>query len=442
LVPPERVSAADARTLLLAGQGLLANPARRAGPAATLDVVRRLGFVQLDSIQRVARAQQLILGARIDGYRPAHLDTVAFGRRALFEHWTHDASLIPVEWYPHWQHRFERRRTKLPQSSWFRQRLGADPEAVLAHVLARITREGALPAVAFTREARASGAAKAASGGWWDWSPEKAALEFLWHSGRLAICGRDDFQKRYDLAERVFPVAHAMPMPDQSAHVDWACSEALDRLGVATPAELAAFFRAIDLASVRVWCQSALRDGRVVPVQTADVSGAQPRAAVAVPDWQERVRRAPDAPDRMRALAPFDPLIRDRARLQRLFGFDYRFEAFVPEAARVYGYYVLPLLDGDRLVGRIDPRFDRDLGVLEINAIWWEPGVTETPQLRARLEGALGVLAEQIGASTFELPADQARRRARSASAANRSSTGRTSSAPRSGRVKTSSSKP
>ncbi|MEN9805873.1 MAG: hypothetical protein RL756_381 [Pseudomonadota bacterium] len=442
MTPPERVSAADARTLLLAGQGLLANPARRAGPAATLDVVRRLGFVQLDSIQRVARAQQLILGARIDGHRPAHLDTVAFGQRALFEHWTHDASLIPVEWYPHWQHRFERRRAKLPQSSWYRQRLGTDPEVILAHVLERITREGALPSIAFTREARASGSAKSASGGWWDWSPEKAALEFLWHSGRLAICGRDDFQKRYDLAERVFPVAHAMPMPDQSAHVDWACSEALDRLGVATPAELAAFFRAVDLAAVRAWCQAALRDGRVVAVETVDVSEGRARAAVAVPDWRERVRRAPTAPDRMRALAPFDPLVRDRARLLRLFGFDYRFEAFVPEASRVYGYYVLPLLDRDAVVGRIDPRFDRERGVLEINAIWWEPGVTETPQLLKRLEGALGVLAGQIGASTVELPSAQARRRARSASAASRSSAGRTSSAPRSGRVKTSSSKP
>jgi hypothetical protein len=193
---------------------------------------------------------------------------------------------------------------------------------------------------------------------------------------------------------------------------------------------------------VRAWCQAALRDGRVVAVETVDVSEGRARAAVAVPDWRERVRRAPTAPDRMRALAPFDPLVRDRARLLRLFGFDYRFEAFVPEASRVYGYYVLPLLDRDAVVGRIDPRFDRERGVLEINAIWWEPGVTETPQLLKRLERALGVLAGQIGASTVELPSAQARRRARSASAASRSSAGRTSSAPRSGRVKTSSSKP
>lgn len=411
---PDTVSAAAARTLLLAGQGLLDDPDRRAGPVATERLVRALGFVQIDSIQRVERAHHLILGARLQGYRPAHLDQVAFVRRTLFEHWTHDAALIPLEWFPHWQLRFRRRAQALARSRWYQTRLGPTPERTLAEVRARIEREGPLSASDFSAAGRASSATAAsdkavasggASGGWWDWSPEKAALEYLWHTGVLAVRARVAFRKVYDLVERVFPDAVDQPLPDDDAHVDWAAAAALERLGVATAGEISAYFAAIDVASARAWCARALAAGRVIPVTVQAVDGSRPRAAVAVPDWAQRVARAAPAPDMMRALAPFDPVLRDRARLGRLFGFDYRFEAFVPERQRRYGYYVLPLLDGDRLVGRIDPRFDREHDTLVVNAVWWEPGAGSATRLRTRLEQATARLAERIGAGRVALPA-------------------------------------
>jgi uncharacterized protein YcaQ len=395
------ISAAAARILLLDGQGLLADPARRPGPAAARRVVEALGFVQIDSIQRVERAHHLILGARIDDYRPAHLERVAFRQRVLFEHWTHDASLIPIRWFAHWKPRFALTEARLRRSRWFAQRLGATPDATLEQVYERVARDGPLRSSDFARPA-----ARPATG-WWDWTPEKAALEFLWHTGRLAVHARERFEKIYDLTERVFPDAHVLPAPEPELHVDWACREALDRLGVATPGELAAFFEAIGPGQATAWCRGAVARGEAVEVWLEALDGSRPRRAVAVPDWERRLRRAPAAPERMRLLAPFDPLIRDRDRLRRLFGFDYRFEAFVPAAQRRYGYYVLPILEGGRLVGRVDPRHDRERKRLVVEQIWWEADVRPTRIRRQGLAEALERLARQIGAPAVDLPAPQ-----------------------------------
>jgi len=393
----DRITASQARTLLLDAQGLLDDPTRRAGPAAVQKLVRQLGFVQVDSIQRVERAHHLILGARLDGYRAAHLDHVIFRKRALFEHWTHDASLIPAEWMHHWKPRFMRSGIRLRKSRWFTHRLQSDADTTIAQVLERITLEGPLRTSDFERVTGQP------STGWWDWTPEKTALEFLWHTGRLAIHNRDRFQKIYDLIERVFPEAHARESPQEQEHIEWACSSALERLGVATPGELAAFWGAISIANAAAWCRRECDSGRTLAVHVEASDGSKPRTAFAFADWRRRVRKADDAPDRIRVLAPFDPIIRDRKRAQRLFDFDYRFEAFVPAKKRKYGYYVLPLLERDRLVGRIDPRHDRDAGKLIVDRVWWERGTKPTRVRKRKLEAALQVLAGQIGADTVQL---------------------------------------
>jgi len=392
------ITAAGARTLLLDGQGLLADPARRAGPVAVQTTVERLGFVQVDSIQRIERAHHLILGARLDDYRARHLDHATVRRRGLFEHWTHDAALIPTQWFHHWKMRFARTEERLRRSRWFTERLGDAPEATLARVLERVRREGPLRTSDFERPLDRPAT------GWWDWTPDKAALEFLWHTGRLSIHSRDRFQKIYDLTERVFPEAHAWAAPEETEHVDWACREALRRLGVATSGELAAFFGAIAPAQASVWCRHAVRQGDAVEVLVESIDGAKPRKAIARPDWEQRLRRAAQPPDRIRLLAPFDPLIRDRKRLERLFGFDYRFEAFVPAARRQYGYYVLPVLEGERLVGRLDPRHDRERGELVLEQVWWEAGIKPTRARLRVLRDAAEVLARQIGANAVVLP--------------------------------------
>jgi uncharacterized protein YcaQ len=394
----EEVTAKDARALLLDAQGLLDDPARRVTLRALESLIERLGFVQVDSIQRVERAHHLILGARLDGYRPELLDRLAFEKRALFENWTHDASFIPVSLFPHWRHRFARREKHMRSKKWFRERLGRTPEKTVARVLGRIEREGPLRARDFEK------AADHGSTGWWNWTPEKMALEFLWHTGRLAISSRERFDKVYDLFERAYPEAHAAPTPSHSETIAWACASALERLGAATPLELSDFWDAVTIREATEWCADAVTRGVAVRVTLGAENGAKPKQGVALPDWRARVRRAAEPRAELRLLAPFDPVVRDRKRLERLFAFDYRFEAYTPAPKRKYGYYVLPVLERDRLVGRIDPRRDSENETLVVDGIWWEKGVKPTAGRRKALVTAVEKLAARIGMKDVRVP--------------------------------------
>ncbi len=156
----------------------------------------------------------------------------------------------------------------------------------------------------------------------------------------------------------------------------------MDRLVVATPGELAQFWNAVPPAEARTWCQEALRRRRIVEVKVEDEVDGAPRAAFASADWAERLERCTEPPPGIRLLSPFDPVIRDRRRLLRRFGFEHHFEGFVPKAKRRWGYYVLPLLEGDRFVGRIDPKLHRDRSVLEVKSVYWEPAFQPTRDSR------------------------------------------------------------
>lgn len=392
-----RVQAAVARRLLLDAQGLLADPRRRATAEAVYEIVEGLGFVQIDSINVVERAHHLTLAARLQGYRPALLERLLERDRRLFEHWTHDASAIPTAWFPHWRHRFERYRREVLRRPWWRERIGPRADEVIARVRERIHRQGPL------RTRDLEGEPAGGDRAWWGWTPEKTALEYLWRTGEAAVAGRESFHKVYDLTERVLPrEAYAAAAPGETEHVDWACRTALQRLGTATPEEIAAFWNAVPAAAARAWCERAGAVGGAEPVLVEAADGSRPGWAVA--DWRERAAAAPTAPRRLRLLSPFDPVLRDRRRTLRLFGFDYRFEAFVPARQRRYGYYVLPILEGERLVGRLDPKLHRGEGLLEVREVWWEPGVPVTKQRRAGLEAAVARLARFTGAERWSLP--------------------------------------
>lgn len=390
------VSAATARRLLLGAQGLLDDPRTRATADGVYELVERMGFVQVDSINIVERAHHLTLAARIQGYRPRLLERLLERDRRLFEHWTHDASAIPTAWYRQWKPRFERYRRRVLDHPWWLERVGPEPQKVFAHVLERVTAEGPLMAKDFEDE-RPAGTDKT----WWGWKPQKAALEYLWRTGQLAVARRSSFHKVYDLAARVYPEAHAAPAPDEEEHVDWACRSALERLGVATAGEIAGFWHSVSIEDAKAWAARAAA-GEIATVQVEALDGSKPRAAWAVPDWESRAAALPPAPPRIRLLAPFDPILRDRKRCLRLFGFDYRFEAFVPGHLRQHGYYVMPILEGERLVGRFDPKLHRDRGTLEVQALWWETGVKETKGRRAALESALDRLVRLVGAERWE----------------------------------------
>lgn len=342
----------ESRRLLLAGQALAQ------GRWSLESLLEQLGFVQLDSINAVARAHELTLHARLPDYRHESLFEL-LGHKRAFEHWTHDASILPASNWKWWSERFHQRGQRILQSSWWRERMGPRSETMISQVLDDLEQHGPMQSKDFISEHKSAG-------GWWNWKPEKAALEYLWQSGRISVVGRRNFQKFYDLSSR-FLGEPALQAP--ADWVDWACRGALERLGVATAGELAAYWGMVSPAQARQWCASQPR--------LRDSAG---REAVAVPNWKERAA-AVKIPRRVRLLAPFDPIVRDRNRAERLFDFDYRFEAFVPAARRQHGYYTLPILDGSELVGRVTPKMERKAGRLTVLALHWE-----SPPGRARLQ--------------------------------------------------------
>ena len=360
-------------------------PSKGADLAALID---RIGFVQVDSINTVERAHHMILFARRQGYRPGHLRPLLEDHRSLFEHWTHDASILPVHLFPYWQHRFARDATRLRENwrRWFREGY----EARFGEILDRIAVGGPV-----TSSDVSEGEARD-KGGWWDWHPSKTALEWLWRTGQLQIARRDGFQKVYDLTERVIPEAHLRARPPEDEVIDWACRSALDRLGFATPGEICAYWDAITPQQARDWCKAELAAGRLREIAVEGADGSH-RHSLAAPDILSCAEAAIVPPARLRVLSPFDPALRDRARAERLFGFHYRIEVFVPEAQRRFGYYVFPLLEGARLVGRIDMKAWRDTGALRVRALWPEQGVSFGKGRIARLEAELDRIARFAG---------------------------------------------
>ncbi|WP_223428688.1 winged helix-turn-helix domain-containing protein [Tateyamaria pelophila] len=357
-----------ARRIFLDRHALSEAPQGRAAGADLLQMIHRLGFVQLDSINTVARAHDMILFSRRPQYRPKALKRLYERDQALFEHWTHDAAVVPMQFYPHWNLR-RQRDADLLRSRWKDGRREGF-EAQFETVLDMIRERGPLCS------AQVGEGEKRGSGGWWDWHPSKTALEYLWRSGALTVVKRQGFQKHYDLTERVLDASVIDPAnaPDTDETIDWCCRGALDRLGFATHGELAAFWAHITPAEAKRWCAAAFSRGDIVEILVTNVDGST-RPAFAWPNIAHDPALGIIPTPRLRVLSPFDPALRDRKRAERLFGFDYRIEVFVPEPKRKYGYYVFPILEGDRLVGRVDMKAFRDEDQLRVRALWPERGV-------------------------------------------------------------------
>ena len=377
-----RIANRDARRLWLEAQGMSAAPT---GPVDLPGTIRKLGFVQLDTIRVVARAHDHILWSRNQNYREPMLHTCLARDRHVFEHFTHDASLIPIDFYPMWRRQFRRMEEKVRGWEWHRGMLDEDGRAAIR---ARIEAEGPLSTKAF--DTRIVGKREM-----WRRPPHKLALDYMWYAGELSTSHRDGFTKFYDLTERVIPDHHRAVEHTDAAQVDWLCQEALARLAFGTQGDIQRFWAAVDLGEVKAWAAAKARG--LVPVEIESARGEW-SAALALPDIETRLASVRAPGPRLRILNPFDPVIRDRNRLTRLFGFDYRIEIFVPEARRRWGYYVYPLLEGDRFVGRIEVKSDREAGEISVHQMWPEPGVKWSDARQAKLEAELGRLARLVGA--------------------------------------------
>ena len=252
------LSNTDARRLFLHKHGL-GTPPKGTGKGDDLaQLIDTLGFVQVDSINTVARAHHMILSSRRPAYKENNLKLLLERDRRLFEHWTHDASIIPTEFFPHWRLRFARDRERLigRWRDWRRNGF----EEKFAEVLNHISDHGPVTSATVGEDEKRS------SGGWWDWHPSKTALEFLWRSGQISVRGRQGFQKVYDLTERVIPANHLNQKIDEQETIEWAAQSALDRLGFGTSGEIAAFWDLVTPAEAKDWCRKAVQNGRIVEI--------------------------------------------------------------------------------------------------------------------------------------------------------------------------------
>ncbi len=362
----------------LFNQGLAAAPT---GPLDVMSIIRDLGFVQLDTIQVVARAHHHIIWSRNQNYREPMLDKVLGKEHGVFEHFTHDASILPMAFYPMWQRQFRRKKEKIKNAGWYSSMLDVDGREAIKK---RIMSEGPLSTHAF--DTKIVGEKQP-----WSRPPHKLALDYMWYAGELATSHRENFTKFYDLGERIFPAHLREELHSDEVQKEWLCFQALDRLGVATVGEIQKFWEAMDAREVRAWANQT----KLLPVDVQSANGAWVKALAPI-DIEERLSNLTKPTSRLRIINPFDPVVRDRNRLERLFGFEYRIEIFVPEAKRKWGYYVFPILEADRFVGRIEVKADRKGGVLNVMNIWPEIGVKWTQQRAIKLDSELERLARFI----------------------------------------------
>ncbi len=371
------VSLTQLRRHVVAAQGF-ATRFRRAGADDVEAAIRRLTAVQLDSISTVERAHRLTIGARVGAY-PTEVVTELLAGGRVFEYWAHEACFLPVELYPHFRH------TMAGDGHWgFHRRAMREHSDLIEPVLARIREEGPLA----SRDFEGQG-----GGGMWNWKPAKMVLEALWDRGDLAIASRRNFQRKYDLAERLIPDRIlGAPAPSEDETLRELAVLAVRARGALTEAAIREHWRwKGGRARLHHHLEALVAEGRLDAVDVDD-GGA--------PVYVEAGAKVDGAPTAAVLLSPFDNIVWDRPFLERLFGFRHVIEVYKREHERVYGYYVLPFLWRDRIVGRADLKTDRAEGVLRVKALHVEPGVRRSAALDAAFDQALARLARLVGAES------------------------------------------
>jgi uncharacterized protein YcaQ len=379
-----RLTLGAARTLMLAAQGLHRPPTVTATKNSILDAVRRMGALQIDTIHVVARSPYLVLWSRLGSYEARWLEEL-LSDGALFEYWSHEACFLPIEDYPLYRHRM------LDPSSlgWkYPQEWATAHQEEIQRVHTFIRQRGPLRSVDFAGNGQRQG-------GWWGWKPEKRALETLFTMGELMVARRQNFQRVYDLRERVLPIWDDTQLPPRKDGQRALILKVVRALGVTTAAWVADYFRTRKQDTNPLVVELAQEE----KLLTAQVKGWDSPAYIH-PDNREIAEQA--AGNALRSqlttlLSPFDPLVWDRTRTREMFNFDYTLECYTPAAKRRYGYFTLPILHRGALIGRLDPKAHRQDGYLEIKAFHLEPEVRVTDKLVADVATTLRACAAWHG---------------------------------------------
>ena len=396
------IDRSTARRLAITVQRLAGTPPR-SSPNAVLGVIRSIRCVQLDPIAVVARSPLLVLGSRVSGFDPKHLDRLLWRDHSVYEYWAHAASVVLTEDHPihAW---YMRQYLRDDGSAWNRRRLDwmAANAKLKRSVLAQVRRDG--PVLARRISGGLTGESWRSSG----WTNERNVdrmLGFLWASGRVMVAGREGIQKRWDLTERVLPADAPRERLSDLEVTRRAVDRSLRGLGVGTAKHIKSHFTRDRYPELNRVLAEFERTGRVERVVVEHDGAPMPGTWYVHGDDMpllERIERGRWEP-RATMLSPFDNLIADRARAELLFDLSYRMEIYVPKAKRRYGYYSMPVLDGERFVARVDPAMDRANRRLLIRAVHAEPGVRTTRGSGRPVAEAVWDLASWLGATEIEL---------------------------------------
>lgn len=375
-----KLSQREARALMLAAQGLDRRPSRTATKRDVLDAIRRMGVLQIDTIHVVARSPYLVLWSRLGDYDPRWLDEL-LAEGAIFEYWAHEACFLPVEDYRLYRHRM----LDAEAMGWKYSRAWVEAHRTeVEQLLEHIRERGAVRAADFER-------VDGKAGGWWEWKTEKRALESLFTAGELMIARRQNFQRVYDLRERVLPGWNDGQLPPLEEVRRELALKAVRALGITTARWVSDYFRMPKRETLAII--SALADEEAI--LSVEVEGWK-EPAFLHPDNRKLAKAASTGRIKLELttlLSPFDPLVWDRARAQFMFGFDYRLECYTPEPKRRYGYFTLPILRRGALVGRLDAKAHRKEGIFEIKSLHLETGVRASSEFISDVAAALSECA-------------------------------------------------
>ena len=367
---PVHIPNKTARHIILNAQLLNGQSKLKFGKEGLDQIFDQLGYIQIDTINVIERAHNHTLWTRLPGYKNIMLHDYQSVDRRVFEYWGHAMSYLPMSDYRYFLPKMK--RFEDPSHPWVLN-MYKNGKDLLEPVMDRIREEGPLSSKDFKRPDNQKG------GTWWDWKPAKFALEYLFWRGDLMISERRNFQKVYDLTERVLPSDINTQLPDEKEVAEYLIKRALKAMGIANEKEINSFmqpnsardsdFRAVHKKVLTRSICELLEQGIITKVQ---IESNKSNNDYALTDTIDAYQNYDEIPKAVYFLSPFDNLIIQRDRLNRLFDFDYTIECYLPEPKRVYGYFVHPILFGDRLVGRIDPKADRKSKTFIINAVHFE----------------------------------------------------------------------
>ncbi|MFE1644604.1 winged helix-turn-helix domain-containing protein [Microbacterium sp. P01] len=396
----DSLSAAQARRVALAAQGFARPRPDVVGTRQLNLALTRMGALQIDSVNVFSRSHYMPLFSRLGSYDTTVLDRLLFARKAPYvESWAHVAAFVPAADWALFRFRMDDARAAYgtDPDGWFAQH--AD---TVDWVRAELAVRGPLRPAQIERDA-----VQGRRGPWWDWDVVKQALEYLWRFGDVAIAGRHGFERRYALAEHVIPAdVLANPVPRDDA-IRELIRRSARAYGVATASDLADYWRIKDRPRVMASIRDLVDAGELREVTVEGwLSAGRPARA-----WMHRDAAVPRRIGATAILTPFDPVVWFRDRAQRLFDFDYRIEIYTPAPQRRFGYYSLPVLVGDDLVGRVDLKADRAQSTLRVQSAWWERGrptdaaerVAHELRVAARWQGLENIAVSRWGDATVDL---------------------------------------